>query len=63
MDDDLAAALRPVFLEPRDNYWKIHRPDHRSMVDQQSNHLAPLATAEQLENAILCADCFTEASR
>ena len=52
--------LRPVFLEPRDDYWTIHLPDDVTVEDQRSYKLAPLETAELLENAVFCEDCFPD---
>lgn len=52
------SALRPVFLEPRDDRWQIHRPEHVSADEQREYQLAAQATAEQLDNAIRCDDCF-----
>lgn len=62
MDDDLSEVLRPVFLEPRDEYWEIHDPEHVSVDEQREYRLAPLGTAEQLKNAFYCEDCFPHAS-
>ncbi|WP_255152450.1 hypothetical protein [Halorarius halobius] len=62
MPDELTAALRPVFLEPRDDYWEIHDPTDVAMDDQRRYQLAPLATAERLETAVYCADCFPDAA-
>lgn len=31
MHDDLSKLLQPVFLEPRDDYWEIHDPEHPSV--------------------------------
>lgn len=53
-----ADALQPVFLEPRDDYWELHRPENVSVDHQRAYELAPLGTAEQLENAVYCEDCF-----
>lgn len=63
MDLDSAAALRPVFLEPRDDYWLIHAPDGLSIDDQREYRLAPKATADQLETAVYCENCFPRERR
>lgn len=62
MDDASAAAFGPVFLEPRDDYWEMHAPEHVSMDDQRAYHLVPRATADQLPNLVHCEDCFPAAA-
>ena len=58
MTGELSEALQPVFLEPRDDYWEIHEPNHLSMAEQRAYRLVPRATAEQLKNIFYCEDCF-----
>ena len=59
MPEDLT-PFSPVFLEARDDYWEVHVPERVSMDHQRAYEVVPFATAEQLENAILCEDCFPE---
>lgn len=58
MADSHSSALEPVFLEPRDDYWEIHRPANLDIDRQRRYQLAPRGTAEQLSNAVYCEDCF-----
>ncbi|WP_267643185.1 hypothetical protein [Haloarchaeobius amylolyticus] len=51
-------ALKPVFLEPRDDYWEIHDADNVSVEHQREYELVPFETARQLKNAFFCEDCF-----
>ena len=57
-DRDLATVLEPVFLEPRDEWWLVHRPGDLGPAQQQAFHLVPRATAEQLPSITYCEDCF-----
>lgn len=58
MSRDRSGSLQPVFLEPRDDYWVMHRPADLSIDDQRSYPLVPRGTAEQLTNTVYCEDCF-----
>ncbi|WP_435320378.1 hypothetical protein [Haloarchaeobius sp. TZWSO28] len=51
-------ALKPVFLEPRDDYWEIHDADNVAVDNQREYTLVPFGTAQQLQNAFFCEDCF-----
>ena len=62
MAEDLSEAMQPVFLEPRDDYWEIHSPGRLSLDEQREYRIAPKATAEQLETAFYCDDCFPRLS-
>jgi len=62
LPDDLRAAMRPVFLDPRDDYWEIHDPEDLTVDEQREYRLAPRGTADQLKNAFYCEDCFPRAS-
>ena len=57
-DEALGAVLEPVFLEPRDAWWLVHRPGDLGPAQQQAFHLVPRATAEQLPSISYCEDCF-----
>lgn len=61
-DDDLARRLEPVFLEPREDRWLLHRPADLSPAQQQAYQLAPRVTAEQLAPISYCEDCFPQRS-
>lgn len=50
--------FQPVFLEPRDERWAMHHPERVDWDDQQDYPLVAYATAEQLETAFVCEDCF-----
>lgn len=58
MADALTESLRPVFLEPRDEYWEIHDPENLSLAQQRTYRLTPHGTAQQLKNAVYCENCF-----
>lgn len=61
MSEQRSDELHPVFLEPRDDYWTIHAPEHVSTDDQRAYRLVPRGTAERLKNAVYCEDCFPHA--
>jgi len=55
---DLGTLLEPVFLEPREDRWLMHRSRGLDAAQQETFKLVPRGTAEQLESAAYCGDCF-----
>ncbi|MFB6073554.1 MAG: hypothetical protein ABEJ89_00920 [Haloarculaceae archaeon] len=63
MSQERVNALAPVYLEPRDDYWTIHRPRDVTADEQREFRLVPQGTAEQLPNAFYCEHCFPRRPR